>query len=148
MRIGDVGAVSPAGDLLAFSLAVVIIGMLLMKIGAVEVYQDDSQNGPTVPEVKVLLQWNGFDPDGDGVLDPFTNLDGPELPHVPVDGSLVVRMVFGEEEVEHLFVDGEYGGRVFNSTPISMVVGTTSLFRSRGLVHCGTFECYFVEAVI
>ncbi|MGA1848257.1 MAG: hypothetical protein ACMUHB_02855 [Thermoplasmatota archaeon] len=147
MRIGDVGAVSPAGDLLAFSLAVVMIVALVAKVGTIEEDREGSSNGLTILEVNELHDWGGFDPDGDGVLDPYPGTDTSDTQGVHVVGSVVARMVFGDDVVEHLFVDGRYGGRVHDSKPISRVVGITSLFESEGMVHCGTFDCYFVEAV-
>ncbi len=147
MRIGDVGAVSPAGDLLAFSLAVVIIAALVVKVGVMEEDREGYSKGPTILELTRLHDWSGFDPDSDGVLDPYPRIDASGMQNVPVLGSVVARMVFGDDEVEHLFVDGRYGGRVHNSTPVSRVVGLTSLFESGGMVYCGTFNCYFVEAV-
>jgi hypothetical protein len=145
MRIGDVGAVSPAGDLLAFSLAVVIVAALVVNIGLVEDDGDGLLCCPGFTEIMALQKWSGFDPDGDGVLDPYPNFHGQELQHVPVMGSIVARMVFGDESVEHLFADGEYVGRVSSSIPVSRVAGTTSLFESDGLVRCGTFDCFFAE---
>jgi hypothetical protein len=146
MRIGDVGAVSPAGDLLAFSLAVVIIAALVVKVGSAGDDKDDILGGPTISEVRSLHGWPGFDPDGDGTLDPYAKTGDLDPGSVLIDNFVVVRMEFSDDVVEHLFQKGSYGGMVENSIPISNVVGITSLFESRERVICGSFSCFFVEA--
>ncbi|MGA1865856.1 MAG: hypothetical protein ACMUFK_00145 [Thermoplasmatota archaeon] len=92
MRIGDVGAVSCAGDLLAFSLAIVIVLSLIYGVGTME---GDGPEKDPVDWVFVLgsiRTWRGFDPDGDGILEmeAISSLDSFKSCPFPLSGEVTV----------------------------------------------------------
>jgi len=145
MRIGDVGAVSPAGDLLAFSLAVILVAALVVKVGSTGDEDRAVFDGPTEAEVRAFHLFTGFDMNDDGVLEFQTGSNGPFTDRVPVEGTVVARMECQGSSIDHLFIEGEYAGVVPGATPVSRVVGITSLFEYQGGVHCGTFSCFHAE---
>ncbi|MBN1389481.1 MAG: hypothetical protein JXA22_02450 [Candidatus Thermoplasmatota archaeon] len=128
MRIGDVGAVSHIGDLLAFSLAVVIVLSLTYGIGMME----NDPAGETVDWVHVLSSirtWKGFDPDGDGILETCTTFSTEDIQSTsfPLEGRVLVTFRSETFLIGFHFVDGEFERSKGAPQHDSMVHGCTVL---------------------
>jgi hypothetical protein len=72
MRIGDVGAVSHIGDLLAFSLSVVLVMSLIYQVEFSNKGYEAREEDDWISVIISIRSWTGFDPDQDGMVD----LDG------------------------------------------------------------------------
>lgn len=107
MRIGDVGAVSPIGDLLAFSLAVVIVVSLVYSVGTNE-RNDTEKSEEDWTDILISVRgWIGFDPDQDGFLElrPPSDLVPESEVEFPVPGIVTVTFNMCDMEYGYRFID-------------------------------------------
>lgn len=109
MRIGDVGSVSPAGDLLAFGLAVlIVVGLGSGLYDARDPRPEDAVISGR--ELDSIRSWVGFDPDGDGDVDALSVISlverGVSGEPLPCRGDLIVGVEWGTVEHHLLFRDG------------------------------------------
>lgn len=109
MRIGDVGAVSHVGDLLAFSLAVVIVASLIYQV-ELGIW-DEGSTDRTDWQIQVILirDWEGFDPDGDGVIDLDNVQDRIAAldDSFPVPDEMVITFEMGNRTIDMAFSKGK-----------------------------------------
>ena len=92
MRIGERGSLSPAGDLMAFGLTVVIVVSLYsLMVGSIS---DEGKGSELDPSVLGAIQdWSALDRDGDGVLEAQSVLDmrsGTSADPFPMEGTYLV----------------------------------------------------------
>jgi hypothetical protein len=123
MKAGERGSISPAGDLIAFGVALAIVvglsGILPLM------FPDPSNDDGIEPEaISAFLSWSGWDRDGDGILEE-SSLEGlSDSPlTIPLDGSYRVTLSFGDRDLIFLFEDG----RISTSSPAPDVSLTHSV---------------------
>lgn len=108
MRIGDVGTVSHVGDLLAFSLAVILVLSLIFQVGEKAEEAEQAGNDEWVSLIISLRSWEGFDQDNDGIID----LDGihERLSAIqepfPTENEVHVSFLFEGDGLELHFLNG------------------------------------------
>ncbi|MBN1540413.1 MAG: hypothetical protein JW939_09735 [Candidatus Thermoplasmatota archaeon] len=136
MRIGDVGAVSHAGDLLAFSLAVVIVLSLIYGVGTIG--SDEPDEGPVdwVFVLGSIRTWKGFDPDGDGILEmeAISCLDSIKRCPFPLNGDVTVFFRSVSISLGFHFSQGSLDSSVEMAEHRSIVHGCTVLIDNDDVV--------------
>ncbi len=146
MRIGDVGTVSHIGDLLAFSLAVMLVMSLIYQV---EVRNTDENDADRLDWQNILISikgWVGFDPNEDGILE----LDGITERVVviedpfPISQKVIVSFIFQENEIQLNFVDGSIRSIPIVPSLDMFVHGCSVLVRSDGPI----FPCLMKIAII
>jgi hypothetical protein len=146
MRIGDVGTVSHIGDLLAFSLAVMLVMSLIYQV---EVRNTDENDTDRVDWQNILISikgWAGFDPNDDGVLELdgiIERIIGMEIPF-PLNQKVIVSFIFQENKVQLNFVDGSMQSSPIVPSEEIFVHGCSVLVRSDGPI----FPCLMKIAII
>lgn len=66
MRIGDVGSISPSGELVAFALAVSVV--LALSIYLTSLQEGEEPPVISAEEIRTISLWKGLDPDQDGLI--------------------------------------------------------------------------------
>jgi hypothetical protein len=136
MRIGDVGAVSQVGDLLAFSLAVVLVLTLIYQVEVRAREDDDPEGTDWLQTAMAIRTWEVLDPDGDGVVD----LDGiterianAETPF-PVENEVRINFILVNGSLELGFSNGEAIAEGITHEGDVIVHGFSVLVRTEGSV--------------
>jgi hypothetical protein len=147
MRIGDVGSVSLSGDLLAFSLAVSIVLMLGLKAAEISSFEEEKENGVPLNEVDLLLEWEGFDPDKDGLIEPYGpgSLEDNRKKMIPVKGNIGVSIEWNDTKIIHEFEEGFYIGTKENWGPDSQLHGFSVLIETRNGTFPGIMNFCYLE---
>ena len=146
MRIGDVGTVSPSGDLLAFSMAVILVVSLSIRLldgnDGERQYRDF---GPG--EIELVLSWGGIDPDEDGKIE-FGNgqmeMDLGRGPF-PIQGRIGLVVSNGEGSAESLFNDGKLVHPENDRRISSPVRGVPVMVEADGRTSPGTLSIFTWE---
>jgi len=114
MRIGQEAYTSPAGDLMAFALAV---GIVLAAVSAMDLEDTGSDNSMdiTCSDLATISNWKGWDKDRDGMLELSSILEiknnVSDLPNLAIDKSVIVRIESQRITSELLFNRGHLVGR-------------------------------------
>lgn len=141
-----VGSLAPQADLLGFAVAIVLsasMGLLLT-----EGYGTDERCGTmtvSTEDVRAILEWPGFDPDGDGVLSPPGSGLGPSLPVTNTRGDLVAVLSKEGWEGAYLFRDGSFEGDAQGLSPASLVRSVNVMIMREGSAGPGTLSIFRTE---
>ena len=114
MRIGQEAYTSPAGDLMAFALAV---GIVLAAVSAMDLEDTGSDNSLeiTSSDLATISNWKGWDKDRDGMLELSSILEiknnVSDPPNLAIDKSVIVRIESQRITSELLFNRGHLVGR-------------------------------------
>ena len=90
MRVGDDASISPAGDMMAFAIAVGLVLAGLSVIRSELDRKDSNIYGPKASEIEAAVSWRGYDRDRNGLIE-YESIMGItngsiESPVLPVDG--------------------------------------------------------------
>lgn len=149
MRIGDVGSVSHVGDLLAFSLAIVLVLNLIYQV---EITGNDDQDVETsnwTLNMIMIKTWPVFDPNGDGVIDLdmiHKRLNATVEPF-PIEGDLIVTFLMDEFTLEIAFEDGFFKPEPFLSLDNVIVHGSSILVEISGRVQPCLMELSIIGGI-
>ena len=106
MRAGGRGSISPAGDLIAFGIALAIV-VGLSGILPLMFPEPESDGGIDPEAISAFLSWSGWDRDGDGILEESSLDDQSNNERmIPLDGGYWVTLSFGDRDLIFLFEDG------------------------------------------
>ncbi|MFW3146992.1 MAG: hypothetical protein ACMUIE_09295 [Thermoplasmatota archaeon] len=146
MRIGDVGTVSPSGDLLAFSIAVVMV--VSLSIHLLDRNGGEHQFADIDPkDIELVLAWRGLDPDENGAIevsDGEIGLD-PNKGPFPLPGKIGLAVRGREGGAESYFIDGDAtspGSVLKIGSPIRSVA---ILVEEKGRISPGTLSIFIWE---
>lgn len=108
MRSGDAGSISPAGDLFAFGICIVIV---LSLSSMVPLLAGDGPGDEGLPPrtLSAILAWRGWDRNGDGVLESesLREIFRSDGFGAPFDDDLVVVISYAQERFEFQFHEGD-----------------------------------------
>ncbi|MGA1872249.1 MAG: hypothetical protein ACMUHY_01130 [Thermoplasmatota archaeon] len=142
MRIGDVGTVSPVGDLLAFSLSVLIVFSIIYGVRTSGADEEISNATDWVSTMVIIKEWEGFDPDHDGLIEPW-NLDsgmGGDLPVFPFEEETMVTFRSDQRISHYHFVEGSIQPSTDDLLETSIVHGCPVLLDIDQVIRPGTME--------
>jgi hypothetical protein len=108
MRVGDVGSVSQVGDLLAFSLALVLVMSMIYQIETVQCEDGGMEEFDWPSSIVSIRNWKGFDPDQDGIVD-LTGIQervktSPNS--FPIKDRTLVTFILEQNSFNLSFIDG------------------------------------------
>jgi hypothetical protein len=106
MRAGERGSISPAGDLIAFGIALAIV-VGLSGILPLMFSENESDDGVDPGAISAFLAWSGWDRDGDGILELQNIEELPSYATIALDGSYWVSVSVGERTFGFFFRDGK-----------------------------------------
>jgi len=145
MRIGDVGAVSPVGDLLAFSLAIVIVVSLVYSVETLGSKDNDEDGEEWIYILMTVRGWVGFDPDGDGCMElrPISELGRDSTLEFPISGRVTVTFTMGNTDCNYRFIDGSLDTAIRDPVHISLVHGCSVIVETAEEVVPALMEISF-----
>lgn len=144
MRVEDAGSLSPAGDLLAFSIALILtIGILLsFEMRGSEEGPDDYRD-----EIKYLLESDLMDPDNDGYIDFSSDfLNGSTL-NILDDDDHIVTLEDNDSRITLFIIDGIISMDVTEFEITSPVRSVTVIFERGDDLSVGILSIAGIEVV-
>ena len=105
MRVEDVGSLSPAGDLLAFSLALILTFGLISTLSS-SIHKEEG-SFPFEQTFRSILDWEFLDDDGDGLLElPSNSTYEESSKFIRSDLSFIVRMRTDGSDLSFSVIEG------------------------------------------
>ncbi|MGA1822594.1 MAG: hypothetical protein ACMUIG_08700 [Thermoplasmatota archaeon] len=142
MRVGDDASISPAGDMMAFAVAVGLVFAALSVIGSELEREDRNYPSPNASDLEAVISWRGYDQDRNGLIE-YESITGilngsAESPILPVDGYVNITIESPTFSHSIHFMDGfpidsEYGILTDDVIRHSLMV---SVETGDGLVPC------------
>ncbi len=139
MRVEDVGSLSPAGDLLAFSLAIILTFGLISTLSS-SIHKEE---GPFPFEqiLRSVMDWEFLDPDNDGLLELPSNTTFKESSRfIRSDISFLVRIRTEGSDLSFSVIEGSPQTINEGFRVVSVTHSASVLIELDGVVQAGSLS--------